>query len=263
MFNQHSTRKSFKKAEGKSRLITRVMLHGFYSLYDQQLETLLLVKEILIKENKSESKYSLNKARLILLSKYLQHTESAVLLGEAGLYGDMVVCLRGILYDLKMLEYLQYKPDLVEKFLKEKEEDYYDRSTGFKAVFSERVIDKELKERGVYKSSESVAYLSKAAHASALGTQFYGTDSGKNDNVYHLKYKPGFESLKAHAFFSIIAPALYDFGITILNWRTRSNIETNGEDWKKVSGSLEKVEPKLTKFLLKNRSYLQYLKEKS
>lgn len=247
----------FGKSKRACRFATRIIYASFYPTHKKGLENVLAVTDILIKENENEDKYSLNKATLVLISKAIQHLESVIILVENGLYGDAWICIRSILSDMKMLEYLQCKPELVEKFLKESKNDYQDKKSGFSSIFSEGAVDRELKNLKGFSDMESFQMLSKALHASALGAQFYGTYG--NGNKYHLKYKPAFEKSKADAIFAIISATHSDFVNLILNYRSNKKLSLDTPEWRSVIKVNKKIEKDILKF--SNMCHFEVIKD--
>jgi len=220
---------NFEKTEEEVIKKTKETFKMFYPIYWSGLKTLKTAVKLLIEENTvSENRYVT--ALLLLINRSIQHLESMRLLTERGLYGDAFVLSRSLMSNVAMAQYLKYKPELVEDFLKESRDDYQDKKSGFSTKFSEAAIHKVLTDNGVQPFSNSFQVLSKTAHASAFGAQLYGS-RGSKDQQYHFKYGPGYETEKALAIISIISAGHYDLLDNILVYRCQQD---SNPEWLEV-----------------------------
>lgn len=234
---------NFEEIEGEIVEKTKDIFELFYPVYWSGLEALKKAIRLLLEENLiSENRYVT--ALLVLVSSSIQHLESMRVLTERGLYGDAFVLSRSLMSNVAMIQYLKYKPELIEDFLKESKEDYQDRKSGFSANFSESAIHKVLTDAGVPPFRNSFEVLSKTAHASAFGSQLYGS-RGSKGGQYHLKYGPGYETEKALALFAIIGAGHFDMLDNILMYRTQ---QEPTKDWKEVLNDTNELEANVNIF---------------
>jgi 8-oxo-dGTP diphosphatase len=250
----------FEEKKNKSVRLTQRTFKQFYPIYEESLSTLLRVVDILIKEVEYNKDSLFNKATLLLLSRSIQHLESILLLTENGLYGDAWVIARGVLSDMSMLYYLHFRPELIEMFLKEEGDDYQ-LNKRFRKLFNETVIQEELQQHGLSSPQDSFQKISKAAHASSWGAQFYGTRAEKKGQ-YHLKYGPGFETEKALAILAAIISAHWDYLNTILWHRHHNKLDISSPEWEKIKDDVLKLEIEVTKFSTIGMSVLFEFKDR-
>jgi hypothetical protein len=233
----------FEKTEEEIIGKTKDSFKIFYPIYWSGLKTLKDAIALLIKENfASENKYVT--ALLVLANRSVQHLESMRILTERGLYGDAFVLSRSLMSDVAMIQYLRYKPEFVEDFLKETRESYQDKKSGFSTKFNETAIHKVLTDAGVPPFRNSFEVLSKTVHASAFGAQLYGSRGGKGDQ-YHLKYGPGFETEKALAVFAITSAGHFDLLDNILAYRCQQDPTP---EWLKVLSETNALEGRVEIF---------------
>jgi len=237
----------FVKYKKKCTKLTQKTFRDFYSIYKNSLQELLIVKDLLVEEYKKDTSLLFHKVTLILLSRFIQHMESLLVLVEGGLYGDAMVIMRSIISDMKMYQYLQLKPDLVVLFLSESQQEYQ-KNSKFKAAFNETAIDKVLIENGGRSTKESFEILSKAAHSTSWGAQLYGT-AGKDVKKYNLKYSPGFELKKAFTSLTCVAPAFSDFVNMIIVNRRNNNLDLSHPNWLLVIKKAEKSNDLIAKYM--------------
>ncbi len=225
---------------------SRETFFPFYGLHSESLKEILAVKDELIKEFEKGYDKEFNKALLLLLSRSIQHIESIFLLTERGLYGDAFILLRGVLSDINMIYYLHFNPHLVSGFIKESDTSYQ-QDSDFKKSFSEAAIDYDLKKHGVKSIKDSFQKLSKAAHASAWGAQFYGTagKSGTERQKFFVKYGPGFEAKKILALFGMTVSAHWDFLNIILWHRYHKNLDIDSVFWMDIRNRVRQLKPKI------------------
>ena len=233
----------FEKAEEEIIKKTKDTFQLFYPVYWSGLKTLKEAIRLLIAENlASENKYVT--ALLVLANRSIQHLESMRILTERGLYGDAFVLSRSLMSNVAMIQYLRYKPEFVEDFLKETRESYQDKKSGFSTKFSETAIHKVLTEAGVAPFRNSFEVLSKTVHASAFGAQLYGSRGAKGDQ-YHLKYGPGFESEKALALLAITSAGHFDLLDNVLAYRCRQD---STPEWERVLAETNALEDQVEIF---------------
>lgn len=236
----------FARKRQKSIYLTKSTFRQFYPIYNDSLKILLDVVDLLIKEVEQKKDEKFNKATLFLLSRSIQHIETIVVLTENGLYGDAWATLRGVLSDMNMMYYLHFRQDLLDMFLNETSNDYQ-LNKKFKELFSEGVIERYLTSKGMPSIRESFQKISKAAHASSWGVQFYGTE-GKVKHQYNLKYGPGFESKKALVMLTMIESAHWDYLNTILWHRYYSNMDIQSSHWEEVKKQTRELKKAVLKF---------------
>ncbi len=86
--------------------------------------------------------------------------------------------------------------------------------------------------------------LSKASHASAFGSQLYGS-RGEKDGQYHLNYGPKFQPEKALILMDLVASSHYDLVNNILWHRYHAKEEIETDAWNKVKDNLRKLKSKV------------------
>jgi len=236
----------FKKKKSRSVNLTQKTFKQFYPIYEEGLSTLLNAVDILIEDTEDNKDLLFNKAALLLLSRSIQHSESILLLTENGLYGDTWIITRSIFSDMNMFQYLHLRPELIKMFLEESTNDYQSNRE-FSKSFSETAIRKELESRGMSSFKDIFNKMSKAAHASSWGSQFYGTRANKKSQ-YHLKYGPEFETEKALAILSGIVSSHYDYLNLILLHRYHNKLDINSSKWEKIKKETLELEIKVRKF---------------
>ncbi len=236
----------FARKRQKSIYLTKKTFPQFYPIYNDSLSLVLSVVDLLTKEIEEKKDEKFNKATLFLLSRSIQHLETIIVLTENGLYGDAYIILRGVLSDMSMMYYLHFRQDLLDMFLNEKSDDYQ-QNKKFKELFNEGAIEKYLASKDMPSIRESFQKISKAAHASSWGVQFYGTE-GKIKHQYNLKYGPGFESKKALAMLSMIESAHWDYLNIILWHRYHSNLDITSNSWEEIKKQVRKLKKAVLKF---------------
>lgn len=240
--NEFSGTRDFEEKEGKIIDLTKKACQRAYPIYWFGLRVMKDVINLLIKDATNypdglEKKH--NKALLIILNRSVQHIESIRLLTERGLYGDSFVLIRSLMSDLSMVHYLHYRPELLDLFLDEKQEDYQVKKD-FKNAFNETVIENELVNRGQVPFGSAFQLLSKASHTSSFGSQLYGSQ-GEKKGEYHLNYGPTFQPEKALLLMDFVAGFYSDLISAILFHRYQSKEELDTEHWSQVKFNLRKL----------------------
>lgn len=236
----------FDKDYQRTLRTTRRTFFPFYSLHSESLKEVLRVKDELISDMQKGYDKDFNEAALLLLSRSIQHFESIFLLTERGLYGDAFTLLRSVMSDMNMFYYLHFNPHLISDFIKESDVDYQS-DKNFRSNFNEGAIEKDLEARGVKSIKKSFQILSKTAHASAWGTQLYGTE-GKIVNgrqQFHAKYGPGFETKKALVLFSIMVSSHWDYLNMILWHRYHNKLDINSKFWMSIRHRVRDLKPRI------------------
>ncbi|MFA5831378.1 MAG: hypothetical protein WC878_06110 [Candidatus Paceibacterota bacterium] len=240
--NESCGPRNFEEAEQEILALTKNAVGIAYPIYWDGLNLLkdvinLLAEETTKSMSESEKKYS--KAYLMLINRAIQHTESARLLTERGLYGDSFVLTRSLMSDLSMMQYLHFHPNLLDLFLDEKQEDYQ-KNKEFKTAFNETAIEKDLVGRGVKSFASAFQTLSKASHASSFGSQLYGS-MGKKRGQYHLNYGPKFQPEKTLMLMDMFVSSYCDLINNVLWHRYHSKTEIDTDDWRKIKTKLSKL----------------------
>ncbi|OHA31911.1 MAG: hypothetical protein A2928_02215 [Candidatus Taylorbacteria bacterium RIFCSPLOWO2_01_FULL_45_15b] len=244
--NDHCGSRNFEEKEEKIVELTKNSVQIAYPIYWEGLNLVKDVINLLIDDatncpDDSRKKFSM--AYLILINRSVQHIESIRLLTERGLYGDSFVIMRSLMSDLSMMQYLHFHPELLDLFLNEKQEDYQTNKK-FTKAFSEGAVEIDLVSRGATPFGSAFKTLSKASHASAFGSQLYGS-RGDKDGQYHLNYGPKFQPEKALMLIDIVTSSHYDL-VTIVLWhRYHAKEEIETEAWDKVKDDLRKLKDKV------------------
>lgn len=236
----------FDKDYQKSVKITRKTFHALYTTYCYFLKLVLQIKDELVQESKTKIDNEFNEACLILLNRSIQHTESIMLLTERGLYGDAFALYRNIVSDSDMICYLHFKPELISQFLNEKQ-DTYQKRVDFKNLFSDKTLRAELKKRGIKSTSNIFNLFSKASHASAFGAQLFSRRSGKNKNMFYLKYGPGLERERALIILFITMLTHKDYASIILWHRKEIGLNVGSRSWIDISNKIDKLDKDILK----------------
>jgi hypothetical protein len=234
-------KRNFEEEEEKIMTLTKSTLERAYPIYWTGVELVKDVINLLIEDTdkgQDESK-NYSKAVLLLFNRSIQHIESIRLLTERGLYGDSFVLIRSLMSDSAMMQYLHFHPELVDLFLKENQDDYQENKD-FKNAFNEGTLEKELVGKGITSFGSSFKILSKASHASAFGSQLYGS-RGKIKGQYHFNYGPKFQAEKALLIIDMIAGSYYDLVSNVLWHRYHSKEDLDSNSWKKVQADLDKL----------------------
>lgn len=226
--------------------ITRKTFHVFYTIYCHFLKLTLQIKDELAQETKTKIDGKFNKAFLLLLNRSIQHAESIMLLTERGLYGDAFALYRNIISDSDMICYLHFRPELIDKFLAEKQ-DTYQINNDFKNFFSDRVLQIELKKRGLKSTANIFHLFSKASHASAFGAQLYSRRSSKDKDKFNLKYGPGLERERALIVLFITMLVHKDFASIILWHRKENHLDIRSSFWINILEKIEKMDKDIQK----------------
>jgi hypothetical protein len=111
--------RDFQKIEKEILSLTETALPKFYVLYWRGVDLLKDVIKFLISEARAfpdQSSVTYTKVLLLLMNRFIQHTESSRLLLERGLYGDAATLSRSSMSDLMMAEYLFHHTELLEMF---------------------------------------------------------------------------------------------------------------------------------------------------
>jgi hypothetical protein len=138
-----------------------------------------------------------------------------------------------------MIYYLHFKPELIEIFLKEKDDDYQ-INKNFSESFNEGVIDRVLKENNIHSIKKSFQLISKASHASTWGAQFYGRQA-KTGNQFYVKYGPGFDMKKSLSILCIVISTHWDYLNMILWHRRRNKLIIENDFWKSVIRKVDEL----------------------
>lgn len=234
--------RNFEEKEVEMVGLTKNALHIAYPIYWSGLEQIKNVINLLIDDatncpNGDRKKYSM--AYLLLINRSLQHIESIRLLTERGLYGNSFVITRSLMSDVSMMQYLHFHPELLDLFLNEKQEDFQNNKK-FKKSFSESTIEKDLVNRGHTPFGSAFQMLSKTSHASAFGSQLYGS-KGKKNGEYHLNYGPKFEPEKAIMLIDLATTSYYDLIVNVLFHRYHAKEDLDTEKWNAVKVNLEEL----------------------
>lgn len=245
--DEHCGSRNFEEKGEKIVELTKSSVQIAYPIYWEGLNLVKDVINLLIDDvtnylDGNRKKYSI--AYLMLINRSLQHIESTCLLTERGLYGDSSVIIRSLMSDFSMMQYLHFHPELLDLFLDEKQEDYQTNNKGFKKFFSESTIENDLVSKGVTPFGSTFQMLSKASHASAFGSQLYGS-RGEKDGQYHLNYGPKFQPEKALMFIDLVASSHYDLVTNVLWHRFHAKEEIDTEAWNKVKDDLRKLKERV------------------
>ena len=240
--NESCGSRNFEEKEEKIVSLTKRAIIRAYPIYWFGLDIAkdvvnLLIEDVSTCPDGDRKKYS--QAFLILINRSIQHIESIRILTERGLYGDCFVLTRSLMSNLSMMQYLHHHPELLDLFLKERQEDYQ-HNKDFKKAFNETTIEKELVEKGLPPFGSAFQVLSKASHASSFGSQLYGS-RGKEKGQYYLNYGPKFQPEKALLLMYIVAGSHYDL-VNLVLWHcyhAKEEIDTAG--WEKVKIDLRKL----------------------
>ncbi len=244
--NEHCGSRNFEEKEAKIVELTKNSVQIAYPIYWEGLNLVkdvinLLIDDVTNCPDGNRKKFSM--AYLMLINRSLQHIESIRLLTERGLYGDSFVVMRSLMSDLSMMQYLHFHPELLDLFLNEKQEDYQTNKK-FKKAFSESAVENDLVSRGVTPFGSTFQMLSKASHASAFGSQLYGS-RGEKDGQYHLNYGPKFQPEKALMLIDLVTSSHYDLVTNILWHRYHAKEEIETETWNKIKNDLRKLKDKV------------------
>jgi len=222
----------FTKKEDEAIELSKVVFSRCDPIYNQSLDSLLKVKDLLIKENAKEIDKEFNAATLTLLNRNIQIAESIRVLAKRGLFGSCFILSRGILTDSNMFQYLHFHPELLNLFLNETKEDYQINSE-FKKSFNEGTIDKDLTNRNIPSSMEGFRFLSKACHSSSFGSQFFSIKDHE-EKVHYLPYGPSLQLEKAALISLILSSVLTDWLCLVLWHRYNNNLDWDSKKWKQV-----------------------------
>lgn len=244
--DEHCGSRNFEEKEAKIVELTKDSVKIAYPIYWEGLNLVKDVINLLIDDatncpDDRGKKFSM--AYLMLINRSLQHIESIRLLTERGLYGDSFVIIRSLMSDLSMMQYLHFHPELLDLFLNEKQEDYQTNKE-FKKAFSESAVENDLVDRGVTPFGSAFQMLSKASHASAFGSQLYGS-RGEKDGQYHLNYGPKFQPEKALMLIDLVTSSHYDLVTNVLWHRYHAKEEIETDAWNKVKDDLRKLKDKV------------------
>ena len=120
----------------------------------------------------------------------------------------------------------------------------YQTNKEFKKAFSESAVEDDLVGRGVHPFGSAFRMLSKASHASAFGSQLYGS-RGEKDGQYHLNYGPKFQPEKALMLIDLVTSSNYDLVTNVLWHRYHAKEEIETDAWNKVKDDLRKLKDKV------------------
>lgn len=237
---------------------TRNRLNKLYKLHTKSLVEILRVKDELIKEVEEGKDKDFNTATLLLLSRSVQHIESIYILVERGLYGDAFPLIRCLLSDMNMFYYLHFKPQLLKDFLDEKQESYQiDKK--FKQLFKEAAIDFELEKQGIKSITPAFQTLSKAAHASAWGTQLFGTQNLSEKNKYCPRFGPQMEFQKTLGLLNSVLSAHWDYLNMILWHRYHNGLDIESDFWLDIRKRVKSIKPRLVTLSMISTEFLAEL----
>jgi len=128
-----------------------------------------------------------------LCVKILHNAEAIKTLLFRGLYGSTYIVRRTLNFDVLMIWYLYFNPDLISDWLGEKFVSYKNEK-GWSEKFHESTIIKDLEEKGkkykLFPSRTEFSLYSKGGHPSAFGIRFFQNECKDGGGV--LAYKPDF-----------------------------------------------------------------------
>jgi hypothetical protein len=243
--------RDFQKIEKEILSLTETALPKFYVLYWRGVDLLKDVIKFLISEARAfpdQSSVTYTKVLLLLMNRFIQHTESSRLLLERGLYGDAATLSRSSMSDLMMAEYLFHHTELLEMFWNEKEDDYQ-KNRVFKDAFNEGAIDRDSVSRGSTPYGTAFKTLSKASHASAFGSQFFGSQSSAGNGQYHFNYGPYFEAKKALSFSTVILGGILDMLIAVFVHEENVGNGQIPDEWKMLEQDVLRFETDVHNFI--------------
>jgi hypothetical protein len=252
---------NFREEAHKTKNKTEKEFKETKVIYWHSLELTLQVVELLITENDNPKiangvkKY--DQCCLLILNRCIQHLESIRTLIHHGLYGDSFVLMRSVLSDLNMMQYLHFRPDLLDLFLHETIDDYQ-KNKDFKNVFTEKVIEDELIRQGLPSLKDGFQFLSKASHTSSFGAQLYCTKD-HNSHFHYPKFEPVFEFEKALLLSDVISTVHLDLVDIILNHRHLNSLTLDSQEWKTLIMSRENLMIKSQAISKRNNASLQIL----
>lgn len=234
--------RDFEAIEERCKTETRDTFPQLYGIYWYGLNLLKDSLDLLIREQTEEEDLYV-KVLLILSNRTIHHLESMRILMEAGLYGDAFALVRSCTSDLAMMQYLRLRPDLVEQFLNEGQDDYAKNTNGFRNNFSEGAVNRALDEAGIFTLHNVFSNLSKFSHASAFGSQVFGTP-GDAPGKYHMNYGPRFTPTLALAVSSFIVAGHFDLLDNILIYRRSKGAPT--KEWASLEEDFEVLDTRVT-----------------
>ncbi len=232
--------RDFEKTEKEIIERTQDIFELAYRIYWSGLDTLKDAINLLIKESLAAPTELHIKILLLLTNRAIQHVEGVRLLTERGLYGDAFALMRNVMSDLSMMQYLHHHSELRELFWNEKQDDYQ-KNPAFNKAFNESSIEKDLVGRGATPFMQAFRILSKAHHASAFGSQLYGSE-GEKDGQYHFTYGPRLQEKKALMLMDLISSLHYDVLSNILGYQEEKGNGCISEDWKNIENAAIKLE---------------------
>ncbi|MDP2653707.1 MAG: hypothetical protein Q8Q08_06710 [Candidatus Omnitrophota bacterium] len=155
--------------------------------------------------------------------KILHNSESIRHLINLGLYGSGWTIYRTLSFDVLMLWYLYFNPNLIKEWSKEKFNTYKD--VDWRKKFSEKTIIDELNRRGKkylfnFDYETDFRLYSKAAHPSYFGVRFFQNENGE------LSYLPSFSMKAGHLLLGRLIGVL-PYSTQILLEKNKLEIEKN------------------------------------
>lgn len=175
---------------------------------------------------KNEGEKLLFQEAFVRLGVKIMHNAEAIhnLIGR-GLYGSCFVLKRTLIFDVHMIWYLHFNPNLIEPWLSEKFMTYKDRK--WRDQFSEGTIINELEAKGkqynLHPTDTEFTFYSKAGHPCFFSVRFFQNKNGV------LAYVPDFQFETAQwMLWSVVGLLLYPTQVYLLQNEDQKSDELDG-----------------------------------